>query len=122
MKTYFTITGNYLNSGGTLTNDGKFETIHSITFNSGLAVINNYCRVIVCERHNTTGIFNNYSYVWAKDALGLGNLVNSGTIYNAPSAIFHSKNFNNTGTVTGAGYLYFTGFTIIIKPGQSRPA
>jgi hypothetical protein len=91
-----------------------------MTFNNGLAVLNNYCRVISSGGiNNTTGTFNNYSYVWAKDALGLGNIVNSGTMYNGPGAIIHSKNFNNTGTVTGAGYLYFTGYTTTTNLGTT---
>jgi len=119
-KKNITINGNYTNSGGTLTNEGKFETIGSMTFNAGLAVVNNYCRLISSGGiYNTTGVFNNYSYVWAKDALGLGNIVNSGTIYNAPNTIIHSKNFNNTGIVTGAGNLYFTGLTATTNLGTT---
>ena len=114
------VIGNYLNSGGTFTNHGKFETTGSITFNNGLAIINNYCRMISSGGiNNTSGVVNNYSYIWAKDNLGLGNIVNSGLITNGPGAIIHSKNFNNTGTVNGSGYLYFTGFTTTTNLGTT---
>lgn len=114
------VTGNYLNSGGTLTNKGKFETIGSMTFNSGLAVVYNFCRMVASGGiNNTTGQVYNYTYMWAKNDLGLGDIVNSGTITNGPGAIIHGKGFNNTGTVNGAGYLYFYGFTTTTNLGTT---
>src|SRR5260221_9459362 len=119
-KNIITVAGNYLNSGGTLTNQGRFQTTGSITFNSGLAVVYNYCRMISEGGiNNTTGFVYNYGYMWAKASLGLGNIVNSGTLYNGPIARLQSVNFNNTGTVNGSGYLYFTGYTTTTNLGTT---
>ena len=119
-KYVITVAGNYLNSGGTFNNEGKFQTTGSITFNNGQAIINNYCRMIAEGGiNNTSGYVNNYGFMWAKASLGQGNLVNSGILKNGPNAIIKSVNFNNTGTVNGAGYLYFTGYTTTTNIGTT---
>ena len=119
-KLNITVAGNYQNNGGTFINYGKFQTTGSITFNNGLAVIYNYCRMISEGGiNNTTGYVNNYGFMWAKASLGLGNIVNSGTITNGPIARVQSVTFNNTGTVNGAGYLYFTGNTTTTNLGTT---
>jgi len=119
-KNIITVAGNYLNSGGTFNNEGKFQTTGSITFNNGQAIINNYCRMIAESGiNNTTGFVNNYGFMWAKASLGLGNLVNSGTITNGPDGIIKSVTLNNTGTIKGAGYLYFTGNTTTTNLGTT---
>jgi hypothetical protein len=119
-KNVITVAGNYLNSGGTFTNQGRFQTTGSITFNSGQAVVYNYCRMIAEGGiHNTTGFVYNYGFMWAKASLGLGDIVNSGTFYNGPIARVQSVNFNNTGIVNGSGYLYFTGYTTTTNLGTT---
>ena len=119
-KNVITVAGDYLNSGGTFTNQGRFQTTGSITFNNGLAIINNYCRMISEGGiHNTSGYVNNYGFMWAKASRGLGDIVNSGTLYNGPIARVLSVDFNNTGTVYGAGYLYFTGYTTTTNLGTT---
>jgi len=119
-KNTITVAGDYVNNGGTFINQGKFETTGSITFKNGQAMIYNYCRMI---SHggitNTSGYVYNYSFMWAESSLGLGNIVNSGSIYNGPIARVQAVNFNNTGTVTGAGYLYFTGYTTTTNIGTT---
>src|SRR5258706_7669817 len=93
-KNVITVTGNYLNSGGTFNNEGKFQTTGSITFNNGLAVINNYCRMISEGGiNNTSGFVNNYGFMWAKASLGVGNIVNSGTLKNGPNAKIKAVTF-----------------------------
>jgi hypothetical protein len=119
-KNVITVAGNYLNSGGTFTNEGRFQTTGSITFNNGLAVINNYCRMIAEGGiHNTSGFVYNYSYMWAKSSLGLGNIVNSGTLTNGPNGIVHGATLNNTGTINGAGKIYITGYTTTTNLGTT---
>jgi len=119
-RNVITVAGNYLNSGGTFTNLGKFQTTGSITFNNGLAIINNYCRMIAEGGiNNTTGYVNNYGFMWAKASAGHGDLVNSGTITNGPNGIIKSVTLNNTGTISGAGYLYFTGNTVTTNMGTT---
>jgi Secretion system C-terminal sorting domain len=114
------LTGNYQNNGGILTNEGLFRTTGSITFNAGLAIVYNHCRMISEGGiHNTTGSVNNYGYMWANNSRGLGNIVNSGTITNGSNGRIHSVNFNNTGTVNGAGYMYFTGYTTTTNAGTT---
>lgn len=115
-----TVAGNYLNSGGTFNNLGKFQTTGSITFNNGQAIINNYCRMIAQGGiNNTTGFVNNYGFMWAKASLGHGDIVNSGTITNGPTGIIKSVTLNNTGTINGAGFLYFTGNTVTTNLGTT---
>ena len=119
------ISGNALINGGTLSNIGKFETTGSITLNSGASAINNYCRMISSGGIViSNGNMNNYSYLWARNNLGLGtitvssggNLVNVTSLASAGGgyiAIIHGRSLNHTGgTVTGSGYLYFYGSTI----------
>jgi hypothetical protein len=119
-KNIITVAGDYLNSGGTFTNQGRFQTTGSITFNNGQAMIYNYCRMIAEGGiNNTSGFVYNYGYMWAKASRGLGNIVNSGTLYNGPIARVQSVNFNNTGTVNGSGYLYFTGYTTTTNLGTT---
>lgn len=114
------VAGNYQNNGGVFTNEGLFKTIGSITFNAGLAIIYNHCRMIAEGGiTNTTGFVYNYGYMWAMASLGLGNIVNSGTITNGPVGRIHAVNFNNTGTVNGAGYMYFTGYTTTTNSGTT---
>ncbi|HEX7906159.1 MAG TPA: T9SS type A sorting domain-containing protein [Chitinophagaceae bacterium] len=115
-----TIAGNYLNSGGTLTNRGRFQTTGSMTFNAGTAIINNHCRMIADGGIvNTTGALNNYSYIWARGS----SITNSGNIYNAPIARMHAINFTFTGgSLTGSGYLYFHGTTSMTGGTAGAPA
>ena len=104
------VAGSYTNSGGTLTNQGRFQTTGSITFNNGLATVYNHCRMISSGGiFNTTGLLYNYGYLWSKS--GVGSIVNSGSITNGPTAKIHGATLNNTGTITGSGFLYFTGNT-----------
>ena len=111
-KNVITIAGNFQNNGGILENFGRLQVAGSINFNNGLAIINNYCRIIVDGGlTNTSGYVNNYTYIWARSNNGLGNIVNSGNIYNGPNGRIHAVNLDNTGTIKGAGYLYFPGFT-----------
>ena len=122
-KNILTVAGDYLNSGGTFTNYGKFQTTGSITFNSGLAIINNYCRMIAEGGiHNTTGFVNNYGFMWAKASRGLGDIINSGTLTNGPNATVKSVTLNNTGTINGAGKLYLTGYTTTTNLGTTGVA
>ena len=119
-RNIITVAGNYLNSGGTFTNQGRFEAKGSITFNNGQAIINNYCRMIAGGGiNNTSGYVNNYNFIWAKAAQNLGNIVNSGTITNGPNAIIKAVTLNNTGTISGAGSLYFTGYTTTTNLGTT---
>jgi len=119
-KLNITVAGNYQNNGGTFNNYGKFQTKGSINFNNGQAIINNYCRMISEGGiNNTSGYVNNYGFMWAKASLGLGDIVNSGSITNGPIARVKSVTFKNTGTVTGSGYLYFTGNTVTTGVGTT---
>lgn len=119
-KKVITVAGNYLNSGGTLTNEGRFQTTGSMTFNSGTAYIYNHCRMIAESGiNNTTGLVVNYTYMWAKSSLGLGNIVNSGTFTNGPNGVLHGAALNNTGTINGAGYIYITGYTTTTNLGTT---
>ncbi len=119
-RLFVTINGNYLNNGGILTNLGRFYTKGSITFNNGLAMIYNYCRMIAeTGIYNTTGHLYNYGFVWSKSSPGTGVLVNSGNIINGPGAVILAISLNNTGTITGSGYLYFTGTTTTTNSGTT---
>jgi hypothetical protein len=60
--------------------------------------------------------------MWASASSGLGNLVNSGTITNGPNGVIKSVSLNNTGTIKGAGYMYFTGFTTTTNVGTTGVA
>ncbi|MES1215601.1 MAG: T9SS type A sorting domain-containing protein [Bacteroidota bacterium] len=111
-KYTITVAGNYLNSGGTLTNEGRFQTTGSITFNAGTAIIYNKCRLIADGGiTNTTGFVHNDGFMWARTNAGTGSIVNSGTLTNGPIARMQSSSLNNTGTINGAGYIYVTGTT-----------
>ena len=114
------IAGEFRVNGGTLENQGKLHTTGLLNFNNGAAIIRNYCGMSSSGGiRNTSNNFYNYSYLWAKDDLGLGNITNSGTIYNVnwqyenpTMPIIHGKNFTQTsGSITGKGWMYFYGTT-----------
>ena len=114
------VTGEFRVNGGTLENQGKLYTTGLLNFNNGAAIIRNYCGMSSSGGiRNTSNNFYNYSYLWAKNDLGLGNITNSGTIYNVnwqyenhTMAIIHGKNFTQTsGSILGKGWMYFYGTT-----------
>ena len=114
----FYVSGNAIINGGTLNNIGKFETVGSISLNSGATAINNYCRMISSGGISiSNGNMNNYSYLWARNDLGLGTItVSSGSLVNASiggsTSIIHGRSLvHSGGTITGSGYLYFYGST-----------
>jgi len=113
--------GEFTVSGGTLENRGKLETTGLLNFNNGAAIILNYCGMSSLGGiRNTSNNFYNYSYLWARNDLGLGDITNSGTIYmvnwnfdNPTQAMIHGRNYtqSGSGTMTGNGWLYFYGTT-----------
>jgi hypothetical protein len=115
----FYVSGNTIVSGGTLNNIGKFETIGSISINSGTQAVNNYCRMISSGGiFISTGNMFNYSYLWARNDLGLGDItISSGSLVNIPVGgyvpIIHGRSLIHSGsaTITGSGNLYFYGST-----------
>lgn len=114
----FYVSGNAIINGGTLNNIGRFETVGSISLNSGATAINNYCRMISSGGISiSNGNMNNYSYLWARNDLGLGTItVSSGNLVNVPIAgylpMIHGRSLiHSGGNITGSGYLYFYGST-----------
>ena len=112
--------GEFTVNGGTLENRGKLQTTGLLNFNNGAAIIRNYCGMSSLGGiRNTSSNFYNYSYLWARNDNGLGNITNSGTIYNQSWAydnqsipMIHGKNYTQTsGGIAGNGYLYFYGTT-----------
>jgi hypothetical protein len=112
--------GEFTVNGGTLENRGKLQTTGLLNFNNGAAIIRNYCGMSSLGGiRNTSLNFYNYSYLWARNDNGLGNITNSGTIYNQSWSydnqsipMIHGKNYTQTnGSITGNGYLYFYGTT-----------
>jgi hypothetical protein len=65
----------------------------------------------------SNGNMNNYSYLWARNDLGLGTItVSSGNLVNISVGgyvpIIHGRNLSHSGgNITGSGYLYFYGST-----------
>jgi hypothetical protein len=119
-RLFVNIAGDFLNSGGTVTNQGRWYTTGSMTFNNGLAIINNYCRMIAEKGiYNTSGQLTNYGFLWSKSSPGTGVLQNSGTITNGPGAVILAVNLNNTGVIRGAGYMHFTGTTSTTNSGTT---
>ena len=111
-RLYVNINGNFLDNGGTVINQGRFYVKGSITFNNGLALIQNYCRMIAeTGIYNTSGNVYNYGFLWSKSSPGTGVIVNSGMITNGPGAVILAISLNNTGTIQGSGYMHFTGTT-----------
>jgi len=116
---YFIGTGDLIVNGGTLRNDGKLETTGKIDINSGTSVVNNYCRLMASGGiYNSSGSLYNYSYIWAKNDLGMGTIgvSNGGKIYNrsalGSSPIIHGGDLDFTGgLITGFAYMYFYGYT-----------
>jgi hypothetical protein len=113
--------GEFKVNGGTLENRGKLETTGLLNFNNGAAIIRNYCGMSSLGGiRNTSVNFYNYSYLWARNDNGQGDIANSGTIYmvnwnfdNPTQAMIHGKNYTQSGagTLTGKGWLYFYGTT-----------
>jgi len=113
--------GEFTVNGGTLENRGKLETTGLLNFNNGAATIRNYCGMSSLGGiRNTSDNFYNYSYLWAKNDLGQGDITNSGTIINlnwnlenSTQAMIHGRNFtqSSSGTLKGNGWLYFYGTT-----------
>ena len=115
------VTGEFRVNGGVLENRGKLETTGLLNFNNGAAIIRNYCGMSSLGGiRNTSNNFYNYSYLWARNDLGQGDITNSGTIYmvnwnmdNPTQAMIHGRNYtqSGSGTLTGKGWLYFYGTT-----------
>jgi len=112
--------GEFTVNGGILENRGKIHTTGLLNFNNGAAVIYNYCGMSSSGGiRNTSSNFYNYSYVWARNDLGLGVITNSGAIYNQSwnfdnhsIPMIHGRSLTHTaGRITGNGYLYFYGTT-----------
>jgi hypothetical protein len=116
----FMVTGDFKANGGILTNWGKLETVGKIDLNSGVSIITNYCRMMSSGGiYLSNGNMINYSYLWARNDLGLGDITVSsgGSLVNASvwssTPMIHGRNLihTGTGTITGRGYLYFYGST-----------
>jgi len=113
------VAGEFRVNGGTLENRGKLETTGLLNFNNGAAIIRNYCGMSSLGGiRNTSSNFYNYSYLWARNDLGLGDITNSGTIYNVnwsyenpTQAMIHGRSLDNSGSISGKGWLYFYGTT-----------
>jgi len=114
----FNVTGDFLANGGMLMNVGKLEVVGKIDLNSGVSTITNYCRMIASGGIDiSNGNMINYSYLWARNDLGLGTIrVSSGSLTNvsiwSSTPMIHGRDLIHTGgTITGKGYLYFYGST-----------
>ena len=114
----FNVTGDFLANGGMLMNVGKLEVVGKIDLNSGVSTITNYCRMIASGGIDiSNGNMINYSYLWARNDLGLGTIsVTSGSLTNvsiwSSTPMIHGRDLIHTGgTITGKGYLYFYGST-----------
>jgi hypothetical protein len=93
----FSAAGDFLLNGGTYDNYGQFDVTGNIRLNNGASIIRNHCRMMASGGiTNTSGKFYNYSYVWARNDLGLGNITLSDTIFNIPvngnTPMIHGKN------------------------------
>ena len=115
----FSAAGNFTVNGGTYDNYGQFDITGAINLNNGASIIRNHCRMMSSGGiSNTSGKFYNYSYLWARNDLGLGNITVSDTIFNIPVngavPMIHGKNLTQTsGAIVGQAYLYFYGTTSI---------
>jgi len=114
------VAGEFTMNGGILENRGKLETTGLLNFNNGAAIIRNYCGLSSLGGiRNTSNNFYNYSYLWAKNDLGQGDITNSGTIINlnwnyenSTQPMIHGRNFTQTGgSLTGHALMYFYGTT-----------
>lgn len=115
----FSAAGSFTVNGGTFDNYGQFDITGAINLNNGASIIRNHCRMMSSGGiNNTSGNFYNYSYLWARNDLGLGNITVSDTIFNIPVngavPMIHGKNLTQTGgAIVGQAYLYFYGTTSI---------
>ena len=114
----FMVAGDFLANGGVLKNEGKLEVVGKIDLNNGVSTITNYCRMIASGGIDiSNGNMINYSYLWARNDLGLGTIrVSSGSLTNASvwnsTPMIHGRDLIHTGgIITGRGYLYFYGTT-----------
>ncbi|HEX6168270.1 MAG TPA: T9SS type A sorting domain-containing protein [Chitinophagaceae bacterium] len=114
----FMVAGDFLANGGVLTNEGKLEVVGKIDLNNGVSTITNYCRMIASGGIDiSNGNMINYSYLWARNDLGLGTIrVSSGSLTNrsvwGSTPMIHGRDLIHTGgIITGSGYLYFYGTT-----------
>jgi hypothetical protein len=98
-------------SGAYILNEAFFQTGGIVTLQAGSVVTNN-CRFVAGGDMTTASTsFTNSGLVWAKANAGAGKITNTGTITNSSLGRVKAVNFTNSGTVNGAGYLYFTGVT-----------
>lgn len=116
----FSAVGDFLLNGGTYDNYGQFDITGNIRLNNGASIIRNHCRMMASGGiTNTSGKFYNYSYVWARNDLGLGNINLSDTIFNIPvngnTPMIHGKNLSQTNGsgIVGPALMYFYGTTSI---------
>ncbi len=109
----FTVEGNFKTSQGTVNNGGKLYSLKGITL-SGSTVFTNTCRTIadngITIDNNATVVYNT-GFLWATNSANNSYITNSGTIINGAQAKMKSAAFTNYGTISGSGYLYFTGLT-----------
>jgi hypothetical protein len=104
------IAGNFTLNGSTFSNGGKFKS-SGVTFNSG-ATFNNTCRMTI-EGNFTSSAQNIYNggLIWCSIAKGNSKVTNYGTLTNYAAGVIKSTNFYNSGTLSGSGSWYFTGYT-----------
>jgi adhesin HecA-like repeat protein len=104
------IAGNYTVNGSSFTNGGKFKS-NGVTFNSG-TTFNNTCRMTI-EGNFTSSAQNvfNGGLIWCSVAKGNSKITNQGTITNYAAGVIKSRDFYNSGTLSGSGNWYFTGYT-----------
>ncbi|HEX6845587.1 MAG TPA: T9SS type A sorting domain-containing protein [Chitinophagaceae bacterium] len=114
----FTVGDSLWINGGEVNNKGFFETIGYLNINANSAKINNHCRMVSSGGiRNNSNFFNNYSYIWARNDRGLGDMWNYGKIYNIvigwSTPMIHSRDFTTQGNalLTGKAWLYFYGTT-----------
>lgn len=104
------INANFTVNSSTFTNGGKFKS-NGVTFNSGVT-LNNTCRMTI-EGNFTSSAQNIYNggLIWCSVAKGNSKVTNYGTLTNYATGVIKSKDFYNSGTLSGSGYWYFTGYT-----------
>ncbi len=106
----FTVEGNLQVNGSVSTNGGTFYTKKKLTLSN--ATFTNTCRTAAdatIEINNST--VNNDGLFWASNATHNSLITNGGTIVSTINGRIKSVNFVNNGTISGRGFLYFTGTT-----------
>lgn len=96
--------------GGQLKNEGELNSAGDFTVSAG-QTYENKCRLVTPGAIRNYGTLKNSGVIWVGNNAPSDEFYNSGTYITSGTAKLRAVKLTNYGTMSGAGYLYFTGST-----------